>query len=87
MSNAYSDPWDMLNNFCFHVYARESLFVGENGNGFFYHLLLLSTSACDIRVHGAGSQLIIVKSRDRLLQLREYENVYTSSEFFTPALM
>ena len=21
MSNAYVDPWDMLNNFCFHVYA------------------------------------------------------------------
>ena len=24
------DPWDMLNNFCFHVYAQKSLFVGEN---------------------------------------------------------
>ena len=23
MSNAYVDPWDMLNNFCFHVYAHE----------------------------------------------------------------
>ena len=28
-------PRDMLNNFCFHVYAQKSLFVGENGNGFF----------------------------------------------------
>ena len=34
MSNAYVDPWDMLNNFCFHVYAQKSLFIGENGNGF-----------------------------------------------------
>ena len=25
------DPWDMLNNFCFHVYAQKSQFLGENG--------------------------------------------------------
>ena len=24
--NAYVDPWDMLNNFCFHVYAQKSPF-------------------------------------------------------------
>ena len=36
MSNAYVDPWDMLNNFCFHVYAQMSLFMGENGNDFFW---------------------------------------------------
>ena len=35
MSNAYVDPWDMLNNFCFHVYAQMSLFMGENVNAFF----------------------------------------------------
>ena len=35
MSNAYVDPWDMLNNFCFHVYAQMSLFVGENDNAYF----------------------------------------------------
>ena len=23
MSNAQVDPWDMLNNFCFHVYAQK----------------------------------------------------------------
>ena len=28
------DPWDMLNNFCFDVYAQKSMFIGENGNGF-----------------------------------------------------
>ena len=27
MSNAYVDPWDMLNNFCFHVYDQKSLFM------------------------------------------------------------
>ena len=32
---ALVDPRDMLNNFCFHVYAQKSLFVGENGNAFF----------------------------------------------------
>ena len=31
----YIDPWDMLNNFCFHVDAQKSLFIGGNGNGFF----------------------------------------------------
>ena len=36
MSNAYVDPWDMLNNFCFDVYAQKSLFIGENSNDFFW---------------------------------------------------
>ena len=27
MSNAYVDPWDMLNNFCFHVYTQKRVFV------------------------------------------------------------
>ena len=35
MSNVYVDHWDMLNNFCFHVYAEMSLFVGENDNAYF----------------------------------------------------
>ena len=34
MSNAYVDPWEMLNNFCFHVYAQMSLLMGENDNVF-----------------------------------------------------
>ena len=29
------DPWDMLNNFCFHVYPQKSLIIDENGNDFF----------------------------------------------------
>ena len=49
MSNAYVDPWDMLNNFCFHVYAEMSLFMGENVNVFF----LTATPSN----HRAGSQL------------------------------
>ena len=32
---AQVDPWDMLNNFCFHVYAQKSLFICENGTAFF----------------------------------------------------
>ena len=29
------DPRDMLNNFCFHVYAQKSQFIDENANVFF----------------------------------------------------
>ena len=29
-------PRDMLNNFCFHLYAQKSLFIAENCNGFFW---------------------------------------------------
>ena len=29
------DPRDMLNKFCFHLYAQNSLFIGENCNDFF----------------------------------------------------
>ena len=32
--NIKNYPWDMLNNFCFHVYAQKSLFRGENVNAF-----------------------------------------------------
>ena len=56
---ALVDPRDMLNNFCFHVYAQKSLFIGENGNVFFFDLI---TCPCDIRVHRAGSQLKSVHS-------------------------
>ena len=33
---AQVDPRDMLNNFCFHVYAQKSLFIVENVNEFFW---------------------------------------------------
>ena len=32
---AQVDPRDMLNNFCFHLYAQNSLFIAENCNAFF----------------------------------------------------
>ena len=50
MSNAYIDPWDMLNNFCFHVYAQTvyrwkwQCFLG---------------CECTCQCHWAGSQLKI----------------------------
>jgi len=59
---AYIDPWDMLNNFCFHVYAQKLLFKGENGNAFFD---LITTLSCDLRVHWAGSQLKNVWKSDK----------------------
>ena len=31
-----SDPWDMLNNFCFHVWAQKSVLICENGNEYFW---------------------------------------------------
>ena len=31
----YVNPWDMLNNFCFLVYAQMLMFMGENDNGYF----------------------------------------------------
>ena len=34
VANAYLGPWGMPENFCFHVYAQKSLFIGENCNGF-----------------------------------------------------
>ena len=44
MLNAYVDPWEMMNNFWFHVYAQMSLFIGENDNGFFGTSSLSSSS-------------------------------------------
>ena len=36
LSISHSLTLDMLNNFCFHVYAQKSLFMAENCNGFFF---------------------------------------------------
>ena len=35
LSFSHSLSLDMLNNFCFHVYAQKSVFIGENGNEVF----------------------------------------------------
>ena len=34
------DPRDMLNKFCFHLYAQKSLFTVENCNVFFYIIII-----------------------------------------------
>ena len=54
LSISLSISLDMLNKFCFHVYAQNSLFIGENCNGIFWDLITLS---CEFRSHRAGSQL------------------------------
>ena len=50
---SHSITFDMLNNFYFHIYAQNSLFIAENCNGFF----LTASSSCEFRVSRAGSQL------------------------------
>ena len=49
---AQVDPRDMLNNFCFHLYAQNSLFIGKNCNAFFWQ-----HHHPHLWVHRAGSQL------------------------------
>ena len=58
--NTKNDPWDMPNNFCFHVYAQKSLFIAENCNAFFLTSASAASAACEFRVSRAGSQLKIV---------------------------
>ena len=41
---SHSLTLDMLNNFCFHVYAQKSLIIGENGNDFFWTAAAASRS-------------------------------------------
>ena len=54
---ALVDPRDMLNNFCFHVYAKKS---NEMKMAMlFFDTITIITRAPDIRVHRAGSQLKI----------------------------
>ena len=36
LSISHSLTLDMLNNFCFHVYDHNSLFIGENDNVYFW---------------------------------------------------
>ena len=45
MSNAYVDPWAMLNNFRFHVYAQMLLFMDVNVNAFFLTDFLTAAAA------------------------------------------
>ena len=61
MSNAYVDPWAMLNNFCFHVYAQMSLFMGEKCNDYFLTQFWPSSSPLPVSepIIELGSQLKI----------------------------
>ena len=76
LSISHSITLDMLNKFCFHVYAQKSLFIAENCNAFFWHQWFffdktfhlcffwdhISTLTCEFRSHRAGSQLKIGRS-------------------------
>ena len=35
LENIENDPWNMLNNFCFHIFAQKSLIISEIGNVYF----------------------------------------------------
>ena len=52
--NACVDPWTMLNNFCFHVYAQKSLFIGFMAKWFVFYVVTLP---CEWTNHRTGSQL------------------------------
>ena len=49
---------EMMNNFCFHVFAFLSLFIDENVNAFFDSTII--TLSCYFRCHRAGFQLKIL---------------------------
>ena len=49
----------MLNNFCFHVYAQKSLFIGENVM-FFFDLLIL-TLPCEFPSSMAKGHLPLLR--------------------------
>ena len=60
LSLSHSLSLDMLNNFCFHVYAQKSLFKVENVNAYFLTSSSSLTSAPrEFANHRAGSQLKI----------------------------
>ena len=44
LSISHSFTLDILNNFCFRVYAQKSVFIGQNVNRVFFHTLLPLTS-------------------------------------------
>ena len=69
---SHSLSLDMLNNFCFHIYAQKWLFIGENCNVFlghqwvFFDKTVSSTLSCEFRIHRAGSQLKILDVSQKL---------------------
>ena len=61
LSLSHSLFLDMLNNFCFHVYAQKSLFIAENCNVVFF---TTTTTTREFGVSRAGSQLKIDLIKD-----------------------
>ena len=59
LSLSHSLSLDMLNNFCFHVYAQKSLFKVENVNAYFLTSSSLTSAPREFANHRAGSQLKI----------------------------
>ena len=55
---SHSITLDMLNKFCFYLYAQKSLFIAEKCNAFF-DIIIIITLSCEFRVHWPGSQLKI----------------------------
>ena len=76
MSSAYVDHWDMLNNFCFHVYAQKSLFMCENGNVFFLTKLFISYFSHRARknqkVFSGGNQIIDMIGEQKLFSMSQW---------------
>ena len=70
-------PLNMLNNFCFHVYAQKSLFIAENCNAFFD--IVLITLSCEFGVHRAGSQQKIWPKSDNSPDFKNCTQYVTAS--------
>ena len=64
----------MLNNFCFHVYAQKSLFIGENCNAFFGTSSSSSSSTSVLASNGvfrklSDTQFIIIVDNDTMVYI------------------
>ena len=56
------NPWDMLNNFCFYVYAQKSLFKVENVDAYFLTSSSLTSAPREFANHRAGSHISSIKN-------------------------
>ena len=70
--NVKKDPWDMLNNFCFHVYAQKSLFKVENVNVFFW------TAASSSSPSPVSLPILELKKKSKYFHLHKMQDYATS---------
>ena len=49
--HAYVDPWDMLSNFYFQVYAQKSQVMGENDNAFFDIIISTTQLVSQLKIY------------------------------------